>query len=224
MAEASTRDRILAVAMDLLARGGRDAITTRAVAAAAEVQAPTMYRLFGDKRGLFDAVAAHGYAAYLREKSVRSPSEDPIADLRTGWDLHVAFGLDNPAIYTLIADPSLRLTAGAEGRKVLAQLIHRIAAAGRLRINEDRAAHLVHAAGLGTVLTLLEKPPGERDLALSDAAREAVIAAITTSAPNVHAPGPAGAAIALRAVLAETTELSPRERDLLDDWLARLAK
>ena len=55
------RDRILAEAVDLLARGGREALTTRAVAAAAGVQAPTISRLFGDKQGLVDAVAEHGF-------------------------------------------------------------------------------------------------------------------------------------------------------------------
>ncbi|WAS91775.1 TetR/AcrR family transcriptional regulator [Nannocystis punicea] len=217
------RTRILAATLQLLATGGRDAVTTRAVAAAAGVQAPTLYRLFGDKRGLLDAVAAHGYASYLREKQARVPIADPVEDLRAGWDLHIAFGLANPAIYTLMADPALRLTAGDEGRQVLAQSIRRIAAAGRLRVREPHAAELVHAAGLGTVLALLERRPEDRDLDLSASAREAVIAAITTGTPVVQAPTPAAAAIALRAVLDDAAPLSQAERALLGEWLGRLA-
>ena len=38
------------------ADGGRGAVTTRAVSAAARVQPPTIYRQFGDMRGLLDAV------------------------------------------------------------------------------------------------------------------------------------------------------------------------
>ena len=68
------RERIIAAAAKLIAAGGRDAATTRAVAAAAAVQAPTIYRLFGDKRGLLDAVAGHGMAAYLAEKAARPTS------------------------------------------------------------------------------------------------------------------------------------------------------
>ncbi|MBC8122483.1 MAG: TetR family transcriptional regulator, partial [Gemmatimonadaceae bacterium] len=49
------RARIVVAAAGLIDSGGRDAATTRAVAAAAAVQAPTIYRLFGDKRGLLDA-------------------------------------------------------------------------------------------------------------------------------------------------------------------------
>ena len=58
-----TRERIVACAAELLTRGGREALTTRAVASAAEVQQPTIYRLFGDKEGLLEAVAEHGFLA-----------------------------------------------------------------------------------------------------------------------------------------------------------------
>lgn len=35
-------------------------------------------------------------------KKVRKLSRDPVADLRAGWDLHVGFGLCNPALYSLM--------------------------------------------------------------------------------------------------------------------------
>jgi hypothetical protein len=91
-----------------------------------------------------------------------------------------------------------------------------------LRVSEERATHLVAAAGQGTVLTLLAMPEDERDPGLSETAREAVIAAITTGAPALETPGPAAAAVALRAVLPDATTLSDGERHLLDEWLDRL--
>jgi AcrR family transcriptional regulator len=81
------------VTAGLIAAGGREAANTRAVAADAAVQAPTIYRLFGDKRGLLDAVAEASLAHCVAEKSTRRPLADPVRDLREGWDLHVAFGL-----------------------------------------------------------------------------------------------------------------------------------
>src|SRR5215217_8644607 len=95
------RDRILQAAANLLAEGGREAVSTRAVAAAAGVQAPTIYRQFGDMRGLLDEVASYGFSKYLRDKTMRERAEDPVDDLRLGWDLHVGYGLANPAFYTL---------------------------------------------------------------------------------------------------------------------------
>ena len=80
---------------------------------------------------------------------------------------------------------------------------------------EPRATNLVHAAGGGTTLTLIAMPEHRRDMGLSDLARDAVIAAITTDAPVAPQPGPVGAAVALRALLPQTTTLSASERTLL---------
>jgi AcrR family transcriptional regulator len=222
----STRERILAATADLLTSGGREAVSTRTVSAAAGVQPPTIYRLFGDKQGLLDAVAVRGYTDYLEGKTRREPTADPVEDLRAGWDLHVEFGLANPAVYALMSEPRpaaspppAAVTAGIE---VLAALIRRIAEAGRLRVAEHHAVNLVHAAGTGTTLALIATPAEQRDPTLSRLAREAVIAAITTDAPAA-APGPAGAAITMRAALPQTTALTDGERALMGEWLDRIA-
>ncbi|MEV6157580.1 TetR/AcrR family transcriptional regulator [Nonomuraea sp. NPDC052129] len=221
------RERILAATAKLLAEGGREAVSTRAVGAAAGVQAPTIYRLFGDMRGLLDAVAAEGFAAYLSSKTGREPIADPVEDLRAGWDLHIGFGLANPALYLLMNEPRLEAAAAppaaVAGERVLAAHIRRIAEAGRLRVSEERAAHLVQAAGLGTTVTLITMPADRRDPELSVLAREAVIAAITTDAPAAVSPGPVTAAVTLRAVLPRTTVLTDPERRLLEEWLDRIA-
>ncbi|AVZ76987.1 TetR family transcriptional regulator [Streptomyces lunaelactis] len=224
--EDSPRERILAATAKLLADGGREAVSTRAVSAAADVQAPTIYRLFGDKQGLLDAAAAEGFTAYLNTKTAREPTDDPVEDLRTGWDMHVGFGLANPALYLVMSEPRPATEAppaAVAGAEVLATLIHRIAEAGRLRVSEDRAAHLVQAAGRGTTLMLISMPEGSRDPELSVMAREAVITAITTGTPELAPPGPVSAAVALRAVLPQTSALTDREQALLREWLDRIA-
>lgn len=222
-----TRERIVAAATLLLAEGGREAVSTRAVSVAAGVQPPALYRLFGDKRGLLDAVAAHGLKTYFQRKTARVQIGDPVEDLRAGWDLHVGFGLENPALYALIYGeprPGASSPAAVAAADVLDLHIRRIAEAGRLRVPEEHAAHLVHAAGLGTTLTLIAMPEDRRDPALSHSAREAVIAAITTDVPTGREPGPVGAAVTLRAVLPQTTVLSVPERALLAEWLDRITE
>ena len=221
------RSRIVAAAARLLESGGEDAVSTRAVSAAAGVQAPTIYRLFGDKAGLLDAVVTDGFERYLAEKTVREETDDPVADLRTGWDLHVGLALERPALYTLMyARPSGagQSPAARAAFAVLAALVRRIAAAGRLRVGEDRAVGLVHAAGSGVALSLIAVPVHERDLGLSDAAREAVIAAITTDAAEAPAAGPVAAAVSLRAALDDVDVLTRAERGLLAEWLGKVAR
>src|SRR3954468_22589161 len=102
MAKASVRERIVRSAAELLAKDGREAVSTRAVSAAAAVQAPAIYRQFGDMRELLDAAARELLREYVREKATRKATDDPLSDLRRGWDLHVAFGLANPAAFTLL--------------------------------------------------------------------------------------------------------------------------
>ena len=218
------RARIIEAAAELIASGGRDAATTRAVAAAAGVQAPTIYRMFGDKRGLLDAVAEHGLAAYIAEKARREPHPDPVQDLRDGWDLHVAFGLAHPGLFAIMSgEPRPNSPAVAAGLEVLRRRIRNIAIAGRLRVSEERAIALLQSVCIGTVLTLLGVPEEERDPGLSDAAREAVVAAITGKATARTDPGPRGAAMALRASLDRTSVLTAGERHLLGELLDRIA-
>jgi len=226
MAHSDTRERIITAALELLAQEGEEAVSTRAVSAAAGVQPPTLYRFFGDKQGLLDAVAEHGFRRYLATKTAVTPSGDPVADLRRGWDLHVELGLANPALYTLMygrirADASVS-AANRAATDVLAGHIRRIAEAGRLRVPEALAAALVHAAGSGTTLALITTPVEQREPALSATAREAVIAAISTDRPVGREPGPVTAAVALRAALPRVEALTSGEKVLLGEWIERI--
>ena len=221
-----TRAQLVEVAAHLLATQGPDAVTTRAVALAAGVQAPTIYRLFGDKNGLLDAVAEHGFASYLARKPPVGADADPVESLHAGWELHVGFGLANPELfrlmYTTLRTPQGRAVA-ATGIGILQARVRRVAEAGRLRVTERRAADLIHAAGTGVVFTLIDQAAAERDDTLADTAWESVCATILTEASAVAVTGPAAAAVTLRAALPELTALTAAERTLLGDWLDRIA-
>ncbi|GAA2915711.1 TetR/AcrR family transcriptional regulator [Streptosporangium fragile] len=222
-AREQTRRRIIDVAIDLLERGGRDAVTTRAVADAAGLQPPALYRLFGDKEGLLEAVAEHGFTRFLAAKHIGPDPQDPIRELRVGWDIAVEFGLANPALYALMYGEPRFTTVFRIGLELLTERIRRLAAAGLLRVEEDLAAQIIHATARGAVLTWLSLPEPQRDPALLHALREAMITAVTTQDPAVQEQGPAGAARALRARLPDQDVLSPAEQRLLTEWLDRLS-
>jgi AcrR family transcriptional regulator len=230
------RARVVRAAIELLASGGRSAVTTRAVSAAAGVQPPTIYRHFGDMQGLLDVAARETLAGHVREQATRALTNDPVEDLRRGWDLHVAFNLAHPDAFALkYSAPSGAASARVvhESVEVLKSLVLRIAEAGQLRVDVARATDLIYAAGTGVTLTLITTPPVERDARLSDTMREAILSAITVPAyaestngsPAAGADRVAVHAVALRALLSEALDvLSPSERQLLSDWLNRLAK
>lgn len=220
------RRRIVDAAMRLLESEGRDAVTTRAVSAAAGVQPPTIYRLFTDMGGLLEAVAEAGFEEYLARKRDLGLTDDPVADLHAGWDLHVQFGLDYPAHYLLMygrPEQDRAIPAVEEGMSRLRGLVERIAAAGRLTVGVEDAVAMVHSACVGTALGLIGTPPGERDLERSRRLREAVIGAFTGQAPS-GTGDLAQRAVGLKAALGQSDGvLSAGEHALLDELLDRLA-
>jgi AcrR family transcriptional regulator len=220
------RTTVIEAALKLLNDGGREALTTRAVTDAAGIQAPTLYRLFGDKQGLLDAVTDYGYQLAYAEKSQRAHDPDPVQSLREGWEFLTGFGLQHPALFALwFSDP--RPGAGAPVlRKVyrlLENLSHRLAIAGRLKIAEKQAADLIFAVSHGVVLALISMPEQQRDLRLSTNACEAVISAITTNAAPHGNTDAATTAIALHASLPQLTSLTPGERLILSELLERIS-
>jgi len=224
-ASTKARSRITEAAARLLHDGGAAGVTTRAVASAAGVPAPTIFRLFGDKDGLMDAVAEQVMATYGAATSARSSQEDgdPVEDLRKAWRAHVDFGLTNPDLFVLLNAPGRgdRSPATADGAAALEVRVERVAAAGLLGISESRAVGLIHAAGTGAVFALLHQPPESRDASLPDTMLEAVLHAVLTTTPAPSASGLSPLAIAFRAAIPELPALTDGERCLLTEWLTR---
>ncbi|MCT9088795.1 TetR/AcrR family transcriptional regulator [Streptomyces sp. ASQP_92] len=233
------RRQVLEVAAELLEQGGSGAVSTRAVAAAAGITAPALYRMFEDKDGLLAELAAYGFETYLAEKreALALTPDDPVADLHRGWDLHVDFGLRHPAFYVLMygtVHPGRRPPAADEAHALLVDLLSRTADAGRLRIPVTRAARVIHAATTGATLALIGEEPSHQDLAVSTRLRDTVIASVTTDAPAPSGPDLASRALALDAALHAALAAGPSaanpgvplretEAALLREWLQRLA-
>lgn len=233
-------ERILRAAADLLREQGPAAISTRAVATAAGVQTPTLYRLFGDKDGLLDALASYAFESYLAEKRALPPSADAIDDIRRGWDIHVEFGLRNPAFYALMYGnlrPGRRPAAAQENGQILRRLLERARRQGRLRVPVETAARHIEASTTGAVLLLLSQPENERDPATLVGLCDTVIASIVSDAePAGNARTTiAERALSLLAVLGDDradhsddplvkTGRSLAEAAVLREWLGALTR
>ena len=221
----STRARILSAALKLLNEGGRDAVTTRAVAELAGVQPPVLYRLFIDKDGLLTALAEHGFTLYLAQKRSEHTELDPVEALRSGWDRHIQFGLGHPSLYLLMyAQPHLGQSPAADlSFAMLHRHMSRVAAAGRLRIPEAHAVTLFHSAAVGMALTLLRSQQDAPDITLSNMARDNTLSMITVmeNVPCEQSPISA-AATTLDAGIGAEDGFTPGEFALFKEWLRRL--
>jgi AcrR family transcriptional regulator len=223
-----TRAKIVDAAARLLHEHGPAAVTTRGVAESAGVQAPAIYRLFGDKDGLLEAVAEHVMATYVSAKTAimkaaAAGDVDPIEDLRAGWQTQIDFGLANPTLFRLLSDPGrvVHSPAARSGRHVLELRVQRVAVTGRLRVSERRAVDLILAAGIGTIQTLLSTPPEHRDPGLADAMYDAVLRQILTDVAEQPNDESMAAAVTLRAIAPRLDTLSHAEQQLMIEWLDR---
>lgn len=226
------REKILEAATTLLAGSPVADVSTRAVCEAAGVGAPMLYRLFGDKAGLLAAVVDRGFEEYLVTKRAARPSDDPVADLRRGWDNHLRFALEHPHHYRLMYSPELTAPPAAtrEAHDLLHSILERCAAAGRLTVPPALATQMIMSANVGASLSILTRPEQYPDPGFSARLRDAVLGAVTCPADPDSAPEPdpdqavpmAAATLAARLRAERPAAFTAAESALLEQWLDKL--
>ncbi|MET8849301.1 TetR/AcrR family transcriptional regulator [Amycolatopsis sp. NPDC004625] len=219
----STRDRLLLAAGQLLHEAGDGPVSTRAICERAGVQAPTLYHHFGSKQGLLDAVVNYGFTQYVQAPS---PEGDPVDRIREGWDRHVEYGLAHPAFYVLLygqIEPGVPCNLTSSAEAMLLELFTPLARDGRLRVEAAEAARQFAAANSGVTLSLIAQPEDRRDLTMSAQVRESVLAGLLAEQP-AEGSSMSALAVALSTALEDDTDaLTATERQLLREWLHRLA-
>ena len=225
------RERLLIAGAQLLGEAQGGDIGTRAILELAGVQAPTLYHHFGSKQGLLDEVVSHGFRQFLAARA-EAGSDDPVADVRAGWDTHVRFGMDYPAFYAYIysrVERGQQCGVVAEVEEMILRALEPVAAAGRLRVPARDAAREILAASTGVLATMIADPDETIDWALSQRTRDAILESLlgpesTASGRRTQISLSAAHALlaALDAGLAEKAAFTPAETMLLKDWIERL--
>lgn len=99
------RDLVMRVATDLLAQlGDTDALTMRAVAAAAGVTPPSVYRHFPDKKALLQAIISERFQVFTHGLQVAAAAagQEPMARLEAMARAYVRLGLKQPGHYRVL--------------------------------------------------------------------------------------------------------------------------
>lgn len=126
------RRTLIAVAVELVAREGAEALSLREVARRAGVSHNAPYRHFPNRAALLAAVAAAGFEALAAKLETVPEAALPAARLQALGRAYVAFALENGALYRLMfggavepaADPAL----AAAGERAFALLRRAVAA------------------------------------------------------------------------------------------------
>ncbi|WP_236787841.1 TetR/AcrR family transcriptional regulator [Amycolatopsis sp. GM8] len=177
------RGRLLAAAFEIATRDGVDAVSTRAVCAAAGVQAPSLYYHFGDRSGLVRAVVDAAFEEYFHRKdtSTSTDSADPRARVAAGWDAHIAFALAYPLLYPAMYPTSGPLPSQVEQSGALLRAgFDEIERAGALRpgITAALATDALRAALRGVAHAVAANPDSSDNDATSAVVRDALIQAL----------------------------------------------
>ncbi|MDW3220461.1 MAG: TetR/AcrR family transcriptional regulator [Acidimicrobiales bacterium] len=152
------RDKILDVALDLLAVDGPAGVTTRAVASAAGTSAPAIYELFGDKSGLVRAVFFDGFRRLRDRFDELPPPQGTPADLLAVVDAFRDFTREHPRLFEVMYTKPFDIYAptpeerslGDATRSAFVDRAESAVQAGRLRGDPVDIAHAV----LGLVVGL----------------------------------------------------------------------
>ncbi|MEU1669228.1 TetR/AcrR family transcriptional regulator [Streptomyces sparsogenes] len=212
----TARERILDATSELLATKDALAVSTRAICDRAKVGMPEIYRQFGDKQGLLTAVADLGFQRFLANKRQNPLTADPVSDLRTAWDSHVAFALRNPHLYRLMFTPTgePKPQAIKEAQALLLAAVERCRAVGRLRTSPELAGQSILSANVGVCLMMLSFPDLFGSLDVSHAVRDAVIGKVTGDEREDSRIGPA--TVLAQALLDTLAGAPPLDDDVID--------
>jgi AcrR family transcriptional regulator len=154
------RDRVLATALELLARDGVAAFTARRLAHAAETSTPAVYELFGDKGGLLREVFFAGFRLLHERLQTLVQSSDARADLLALLALYRGFVAENPVLAQVMFSrpftdfdprPAEREASGSVRLLIVAH-VRRCIDAQQLHGDETDLAHALVALVQGLAL------------------------------------------------------------------------
>lgn len=153
-----TRERLLAVAAELVAEGGPAAVTLREVGARAGVSHNTPYRHFADKRDLLAAVAAAALRDLAARVEAAGDSGGAGSDrVRRAALAYLAWAGERPALFKLVfgtwgPEPHDELgEAAATAMDAMRGCVGAAVTAGELVGDPDRIAMLIWAMSHGVV-------------------------------------------------------------------------
>lgn len=155
------RDRVLRIAVAMLAREGVAGFTTRKVAEEAATSTPAVYELFGDKAGLVRETFSEGFRLLRQRFDALEPTGDPRADLVHVLEIFRRFVAENRVLAEIMFsrpfadfDPGpAQLEAGGAVRTFIVGQVHRCIAAGVLAGDETDVAHVLVSLTQGLAAT-----------------------------------------------------------------------
>jgi AcrR family transcriptional regulator len=151
------RERLLQVAVEILAADGVSGLTTRRIASRARTSAPAIYELFGDKAGLVRALFFEGFRRLGRRLERLPPPAGTTDDLAAVVREFRAFTLEDPRLFEVMYTKPFDVFSpggdeqalGDATRAVLVDRARACVATGEIDGDPVDVAHAVLALAIG---------------------------------------------------------------------------
>ena len=190
------RDLIVATARDIVAEGGRAALSLRPLGARLGVTAPALYAHFDNKEAILAAVAEAEFSRLIERFEVSICGvEPPIDRIKAQSHAYVHHALENPALFEILFvfrpawSPNLdatELPIASKAFEISAAAVEDAIAAGELGASEPLMASLTIWSAVHGVATLLIARPAlgaEFEAALVDSVIDSVVAGLAATRP-----------------------------------------
>ena len=102
---ASARENLLTTARDVVVAGDWERMPLAEIAARAKVSRQTLYKEFGSKDGLAEALSAHETELFMVELTtvIEAYSSDPVAGTRAAVEYTLRTGADDPLLKSILS-------------------------------------------------------------------------------------------------------------------------
>lgn len=169
------RTSLIEAALAILETDGDSGLTIRRLAESTGVSRQTPYLYFKDKAALCDAMCVTGMrrlTASIAKGVAEAPPLEPIEQMRLAGEAYVRFGLENPALYSLIFRPAQKsdnpsdefLAAIDENIEVTRVLMQKAWEDGLLALPPERLNHVFWATMHGLISLRIDGLVSEDDV------------------------------------------------------------
>ncbi len=154
------KEKILRAVSKIIAKGGLEAVSTRAVCTEVGISAPTLYHYFNNKSELLDSVTLLAYERYTAKDVEGLKRGSPLKALLKIWEIYFEFVNNETELYLVILNAHMRgriPQAGYDLFQSTLEVFFRADKLDQLRVKPNICAQIFYSSAQGSALVYLSQ-------------------------------------------------------------------
>lgn len=154
------KEKILRAVSKIIAKGGLEAVSTRAVCTEVGISAPTLYHYFNNKSELLESVTLLAYERYTAKDIETLKKGSPLRALLKIWEIYFDFVDSETELYLVILNAHMRgriPRAGYDLFQSTLAVFSRADKLGQLKFRPSVCAQIFYTSAQGSALVYLSQ-------------------------------------------------------------------